>query len=47
MFFYRCYVSSDMPFGPYENFEECVEDNRDKEDPEGFCSWLEERLKDD
>jgi hypothetical protein len=29
-----------MPFGKYENFEECVSDNQNKESPEGFCAWL-------
>lgn len=29
-----------MPFGEYEDFDECVEDNQDKASPEGFCAWL-------
>jgi len=29
-----------MPFGDYETFEQCVQDNQDKDSPEGFCAWL-------
>lgn len=29
-----------MPFGEYEDFEDCVSKNQDKENPEGFCAWL-------
>ena len=29
-----------MPFGKYKDFQECVDDNQDKESPEGYCSWL-------
>jgi len=29
-----------MPFADYEDFEECVADNQDKDSPEGFCAWL-------
>lgn len=29
-----------MPFAGYENFEECVQDNQDKANPEAFCAWL-------
>ncbi len=28
------------PFAGYQDFEECVKDNQDKEDPEGFCAYL-------
>jgi len=28
------------PFGPYQDFEDCVRRNQDKESPEGFCAWL-------
>lgn len=34
-----------MPFGPYENFAECVADNQDKDDPNAFCGWLQDQLK--
>lgn len=34
-----------MPFGPYENFAECVAANQDKEDPGAYCAVLEEILK--
>ena len=33
-----------MPFGPYKDFEDCVRQNQDKEDPEAFCAWLEKEL---
>lgn len=36
-----------MPFGPYEDFSDCVSKNQDKEDPEGYCSILQEILKND
>ncbi len=29
-----------MPFGEYEDFQDCVDKNQDKENPEGFCAWL-------
>lgn len=29
------------PFGPYEDFDACVADNQDKNDPEAFCAELE------
>lgn len=32
--------SSGKPFGPYEDFDDCVRRNQDKESPEGFCAWL-------
>jgi len=28
----------------YASFEECVSDNSDKENPEGFCAWLKEEV---
>jgi len=31
---------SGKPFGPYEDFDDCVRRNQDKESPEGFCAWL-------
>lgn len=30
-----------MPIGPYEDFDECVEANQDKDDPEGYCAEIE------
>lgn len=35
-----------MPFGPYEDFDDCVSKNSDKDDAAAFCSVLEDRLKD-
>ena len=29
------------PVGPYEDFEECVEANQDKDDPEAYCAEIE------
>lgn len=29
-----------MPFGDYADFQDCVEQNQDKTNPEAFCSWL-------
>jgi hypothetical protein len=34
-----------MPFGPYEDFAQCVAQNQDKENPEAYCSILQEILK--
>lgn len=39
-----------MPFGEYENFEDCVAKNRnnpDVEDPEAFCAALKQKLEAD
>ena len=30
-----------MPIGPYPDFKSCVQANQDKENPEGFCAYLE------
>lgn len=30
-----------MPLGPYDTWEECIEDNQDKDDPEAYCASLE------
>jgi hypothetical protein len=35
-----------MPFGPYEDFADCVRQNQDKDNPEAYCSYLQELLKD-
>jgi hypothetical protein len=32
-----------MPVGPYDDFDECVADNQDKDDPAAFCAWLEQQ----
>jgi len=32
-----------MPFKGYDNFQQCVDDNQDKDDPEAFCAWLEQQ----
>jgi hypothetical protein len=29
-----------MPFGNYADFDECVADNQDKDNPEAYCAWL-------
>lgn len=37
-----------MPFGyddEYEDFDACVKGNQDKDDPEGFCAWLQEETE--
>lgn len=36
-----------MPFGPYEDFDDCVRQNQDVENPEAYCAWLENLLKDE
>lgn len=33
------------PFAGYDDFEGCLRDNQDKNDPEAFCAWLQERAK--
>ncbi len=32
------------PFGDYTDFQDCVDQNQDKESPEGFCAWLEHEI---
>ncbi len=34
-----------MPFAGYEDFEDCVEDNQNLDNPEAFCAWLEDRVE--
>lgn len=29
-----------MPYAGYDDFQDCVEQNQDKDDPEAFCAWL-------
>lgn len=31
------------PVGPYPDFDACVKDNQDKDDPGAFCAWLEKQ----
>lgn len=31
-----------MPVGPYDDFDACIADNSDKDDPAAFCGWLEQ-----
>lgn len=33
------------PFAGYDNFEDCVEDNQDKDDPEAYCGELKDRAE--
>ena len=33
-----------MPFGPYDDFKDCVSKNQDKASPEGFCAWLHKEI---
>jgi len=33
-----------MPFGPYEDFADCVAKNQDKENPEGYCAAIEKEI---
>jgi len=33
-----------MPFGKYSSFDDCVSKNQDKENPEGFCAYLEKKI---
>lgn len=36
-----------MPFGPYEDFDDCVRQNQDVDNPDAYCAWLENELKDE
>ena len=33
-----------MPFGPYEDFADCVSKNAGMDDPEAYCAWLERQI---
>ncbi len=33
-----------MPFGPYEDFNDCVRQNQDVDNPEAYCAWLEQEI---
>lgn len=37
--------SEGKPVGPYATFDECVSDNQDKDNPEGYCAFLEQQVK--
>lgn len=32
------------PFGPYDDFDHCVRENQDQDDPEAFCAFLYEQV---
>ena len=34
------------PFAGFEDFDACVRENQDKEDPDAFCAWLQDQGKD-
>lgn len=34
-----------MPFAGYENFDECVKQNSDKEDPKGYCAEIQRKAE--
>lgn len=34
-----------MPFGEYEDFEDCVAKNQDKESPEGYCATIQAEIE--
>lgn len=36
-----------MPFGPYKDFDDCVAKNQDVDNPEAYCAWLQDELKED
>lgn len=36
-----------MPFGPYEDFDDCVAQNQDKGDPAAYCAAIEQEIKGD
>lgn len=35
------------PFGPFADFEDCVAQNQDKDDPEAFCAFLQQQMTGD
>jgi len=34
-----------MPFGDYDDFDDCVSKNRDKEDPEAYCASIKRKVE--
>ena len=37
----------EIPFGEYENFEDCVAKNQDKADPEAYCATIKRQIEGD
>lgn len=35
-----------MPFAGYDDFQDCVDQNQDQENPEGYCAIIEQQAKD-
>lgn len=35
-----------MPFGEYEDFDDCVNKNRDKDDPKAYCAAIKAKIED-
>lgn len=33
-----------MPFAGYDDFDDCVRQNREMDDPQAYCAWLERRV---
>ncbi len=33
-----------MPFGDFKDFQDCVDKNSDKSNPEAYCAWLHKRI---
>lgn len=40
-------IVSDMPLGPYRDFDDCVAKNADKDDPQAYCGALERAINPD
>lgn len=36
-----------MPFASFSSFDECVQQNQDKDDPEAYCASIEEAVKEE
>lgn len=34
-----------MPFGEFENFDDCVSKNQDKENPQAYCGFLQDKIE--
>ena len=34
-----------MPFGPYEDFDDCVAQNQDKDDPGAYCAAIKRSIE--
>ena len=35
-----------MPFGEFEDFDDCVKQNQDKDDPEAYCATIKREIED-